>query len=254
MVVSKASRLIYHPDLFDNSDINLGSFKYESLGYIDNKDTSTQVAILKIISDTPALVIVFRGTDEIEDWHTNIHAYQTSFNNTGKVHAGFKKAYLSIRSELFNYLKNYNIPIFITGHSLGAALATLASSEICNNNNFDSCYTFGSPRVGNPAFSNSINCAQIYRVINNCDIVTAVPLDFSVIKYIHVGCPYLINDEGDLISNMNDVEIYNYKKDRLYNLKEYAKSKFLSKSFSSLKYDLPAFHADHSPLNYVIGL
>jgi hypothetical protein len=81
-----------------------------------------------------------------------------------------------------------------------------------------------------------------------------VPLDFSVIKYIHVGCPYLINDEGDLISNMNDVEIYNYKKDRLYNLKEYAKSKFLSKSFSSLKYDLPAFHADHSPLNYVIGL
>lgn len=252
--LAEISRLTYHPDFYEDKDINSGCLEYEKIGFIDNKDTSTYVALLKVNAEKPCLVISFRGTDEIDDWNINVHAYQTSFNDLGKVHSGFKKAYTSIRDELFEYLNNNSLPIFITGHSLGAALATLAAAELSENKNFDSCYTFGSPRTGDPDFINSIKFKKIYRIVNNCDVVTTVPIDFALIIYKHAGSPYLINDNGELIEDMNEEDIYAYQKERLQGLKEYAKSKFFSKDIKSIKDDLPAFLADHAPINYVIAI
>jgi triacylglycerol lipase len=252
--LAEISRLTYHPDFYLKKDINCGSFDYELLGFIDNQITSTQVAILKVNYNMPCLVIAFRGTDEIENWNTNVHAYQSSFNDIGKVHSGFKKAYLSIKKELHEYLKNNTLPVFITGHSLGAALAILATSEVYPDEHFDSCYTFGSPRVGNLEFFDSVKCQQIYRVINNCDVVTTVPIDFTAIKYKHIGTPYLINDSGDLIDKLNEDEIYSYQKSKLSGLKDYAISKIFNNGSKSIKDDLPAFLADHSPINYVLAL
>ncbi len=249
--LAEISRLVYHSYFCERNDINFGCFEFEKTGVINNQNTSTQVALLKVNRDNPCLVIAFRGTDEMEDWQTNVHAYQTPFADMGKVHSGFKKAYLSIKEELLEYLKDNVLPIFITGHSLGAALATLATSEFYKNEQFDSCYTYGSPRTGNPAFVNSIKCKQIYRIVNNCDIVTTVPIDFAGINYEHIGSPYLINDDGDLLEDINEDEIYAYQKDKLGGLKEYAKSKVFKNDIKSIKNDLPSFLADHSPLNYV---
>ena len=257
--LAEIARLSYHPDYYKKQDISFGCFKYEKIAFIDNIKTSTHVSLLKVeaIDDNKenkaCLVIAFRGTDEINDWNTNIHAHQRSFGNTGKVHSGFKKVYLSIKDELLKYLKDNSLPIFVTGHSLGAALAILCTSDIYKSNLFDSCYTFGSPRTGNTTFVNLIKCKNIYRVINNCDVVTAVPIDFAGIKYKHIGSSYLINDKGELIEGMNEDEIYSYQKDKAYGLKEYAKSKLFS-SIDSIKTDLPFFLADHAPVNYVIAL
>ena len=52
--------------------------------------------------------------------------------------------------------------IFVTGHSLGGALATLASYDIQQAVQHMpvkvdvACYTFGSPRVGNHAFARDV--------------------------------------------------------------------------------------------------
>lgn len=252
--LAEISRLIYHPDFYNDKNIKLAPFEYEVITYIEVKSTSTHVAVLKVIQATPCLVVVFRGTDEIDDWNINAHAYQSSFNNRGKVHSGFKKAYLSIRKELFKYLKSNTLPVFITGHSLGAALATLATSELFENEQFDSCYTFGSPRTGNPDFVNTIKCQQIYRVVNNYDVVTTVPVDFAQIKYVHVGLTCLIDKMGVLLEGMSQEEVYTYQKNSLEGLKDYAISKLFNDNLKSVKNDLPSFLSDHSPINYVLSL
>ena len=252
--LAEISRLIYHDNFYNDKNIDLGSFQYEKVGYINNKNTSTQAALLKVIQDSPCLVIVFRGTDEIYDWNTNAHAYQMAFGEAGKVHNGFKKAYISIREELFEHIKDNALPVFITGHSLGAALATLAASELYRNKHFDSCYAFGSPRIGNPEFIDSIKCEQIYRVINNSDIVTTIPIDFTRTKYKHIGFPYLIDDKGELLEGMSEIEIYAYQKSKLQGLKEYAVLKIFNRDSKPFREDLPAFLADHAPVNYVLGM
>lgn len=248
------SRLIYHPDFYNNKELDIGALSYELIDYIQNEETSTHIAIMKVLQGSPCLIVVFRGSDEIEDWGINARAYQSSFNDVGKVHRGFKKAYLSIRKTLFSVLESNTLPMFITGHSLGAALALLASSELDGNKNFDSCYTFGSPRIGNSGFINSVKTQNIFRIINNSDVVTTVPIDFTTIEYKHLGKGYLIDDCFHLHKEMSEKDVYDYQKSKLVSLKDYTLSKLFNNKLSSIKYDLPSFLADHSPINYTNAL
>jgi len=252
--LAEFSRLIYHNNFFENENINLGALNYELLDYIECEDTSTRVGLINIIQEKPCMVIVFQGTDEIEDWNINIHAYQSTFGDNGKVHSGFKKAYLSIRDELHHSVAKNKYPFFITGHSLGAALATLAFSELSDNKNFHSCYTFGSPRTGEPKFIDSIQSDRIYRVINNSDVVTTIPIDFANIVYKHIGKPCLIDNKGILLNKADEDEVYEYQISKLGGLKEYAISKIFNNDLKSIKDDLPSFLSDHAPINYVLKL
>jgi hypothetical protein len=252
--LAEISRLIYHPDFSKDSDINFGSLRFELLASIANEKTSTHVALIKVIQENPCLVIAFRGSDEIEDWGINARAYQTSFNEKGKVHRGFKKAYLSIKEELVSGLEYNSLPVFITGHSLGAALAVLASTDLYEDEYFDSCYTFGSPRIGNPEFVDYVRSNNVYRIVNNSDVVTTVPIDFAAITYKHVGLAYLLDDEFTLQNNLNEEDIYSYQKNRLGGLKDYARSKLFKSKLNTIKNDLPSFLADHAPINYVLAI
>jgi hypothetical protein len=76
-----------------------------------------------------------------------------------------------------------NSKIFVTGHSLGAGLATLAAlhiSEIAKKKKINASinlYTFASPRVGDEIFATHFNdIPYCYRVINSEDLIQAVPL------------------------------------------------------------------------------
>ena len=65
--------------------------------------------------------------------------------------------------------------VFVTGHSLGGALATLAASHI-DSLGFDvDLYTFASPRVGDMKFAESFKRMKCYRIANSEDVVTVVP-------------------------------------------------------------------------------
>lgn len=253
-LLADISRLIYHPDFYNKESINYDQFDFDLLHYIENKETSTNVALLKVNQTKPCLVIAFRGTDDAIDWSTNIQAHQHPFTAGGKVHGGFKNAYFSIQDSLFDFIKNNELPTFITGHSLGAALATLASAELYKKGYFDSCYTFGSPRVGNPDFVKLINCDQIYRIINNSDVVTTVPIDFASIKYQHIGKPVLIDSNNKLHEDKDNDDVDAYQLESLYDLKDYAVSKIINKNFKSIKNDLPSYLADHAPINYFLRL
>ena len=119
-------------------------------------------------------VVVFRGT-EPTSWE-DIKA-DVQFRKKGGIHRGFKAALDDVWDDLFDdYNKNSEgKQLVVTGHSLGAALATLYSHRISDSNSV--CYTFGSPRTGTPKQTKKM-LFTAYRFRNNNDIVTKVPPEF----------------------------------------------------------------------------
>jgi len=144
-------------------------------------------------------VIAFRGTDSLRDWRTNLMSETVSVETRlghVKIHKGFKKAYDRIGEQLRADV-DYHVPhhkgLYLTGHSLGGALAQIASTQL-ERDNLAACYTFGAPRVGDLSFDRLVVCPH-YRFVNGWDLVTTLPPPlFS--PYRHTGDPRLLTKLG----------------------------------------------------------
>lgn len=165
----------------------LQSGGFELVKTFNNSDTDTQAFLAK---NDQFAVLAFRGTEttKIKDVKVDIMASKTSVLQ-GRVHAGFNKAYDSVAKDVESaVLELKGLPLYITGHSLGAALATVATQRMEHNPRLRemiaACYTFGSPRVGNSHYDVEFK-APIYRVVNTTDVVTVIPL--LAMGYIHIG-------------------------------------------------------------------
>jgi len=131
----------------------------------------------------PYIVVAFRGSEKkVEDWLTNVDAVPMPESEVekGKVHGGFYRDFdglrTTIESSLYQIrqeLGDYSVPVFFTGHSLGGALATIATRELMPND-YAACYTYGAPRVGDYTYFEFVK-TPIYRVVNSSDIVPRVP-------------------------------------------------------------------------------
>lgn len=144
-------------------------------------DTDTQFIAVRM--PKRFLAVVFRGTEANHaDIFTDLDA---RFDKTGHggVHAGFMAAFESVRGSLLEILEKHKVenePLFFAGHSLGGALATIATQEVEQDHPVAACYTFGSPRVGSAQWSDKVK-APCYRVVNNFDAVTLVPLSGALL-------------------------------------------------------------------------
>lgn len=193
-VLASMAQLVY--EKFEKNDkerellmekLKGGGFEWVR-GFTDSI-TDTQ-AFLVIKDDWSYAVLAFRGTEvtKLKDITTDIKAGMAGMIE-GKVHKGFRQAYESVKDDIEKSVaKLEGIPLYITGHSLGAALATLATQTLEENHDIRdqiaACYTFGSPRVGNKEFDKKLK-SVIYRVVNTTDIVTVIPL--LLMGYIHIG-------------------------------------------------------------------
>jgi hypothetical protein len=162
-----------------------GGFKL--IGEFNAPQTDTQAFL---VSNGEYAVLAFRGTEvtKFRDMLTDASAFKISAIE-GRVHKGFAEAYLSIEPQVLDGLKKIRgLPLYITGHSLGAALATIATQYLERDpfwrDEIAACYTFGSPRVGDHEFDREFK-SSIYRVVNTTDIVTTIPL--LSMGYIHIG-------------------------------------------------------------------
>jgi len=91
--------------------------------------------------------------------------------------------------------EGHNIPIFMTGHSLGGALATLTSCPQPPA----ALYTFGCPRVVDSKLAKTLDqrSVPVFRVVNSTDIVPRVPS--SIWGFRHFGKLTYLNNKGECI-------------------------------------------------------
>ena len=162
---------------------------FNLIGEFNNPETDTQAFL---VTNGEYAVLAFRGTEVTKkmDIKTDAKAFKASVYE-GRIHRGFAEAYKSIEIHVLKAVKSKKIedlPLYITGHSLGAAIATVATQYLERDedlrNQIAACYTFGSPRVGNREFDRDLK-SSVYRVVNTTDIVTVVPL--LAMGYLHVG-------------------------------------------------------------------
>ncbi|MGS4219420.1 lipase family protein, partial [Providencia stuartii] len=104
-----------------------------------------------------------------------------------KVHKGFLEAYQCVEKYFPAKIKRINTnskakKLFITGHSLGGALASLHSSELRDYNPL--LYTYGSPRVFTGSGVNALASVNHFRHVNDADTVTSVPFDTNMDNWL----------------------------------------------------------------------
>lgn len=157
--------------------------KYPRAIFIENKDTDTQGFILP--SDE-FIIVSFRGTQEKIDWLTDFNGFHQvipygNYKSDVMVHRGFIKAYRSIRGTILQYIATHpdKKQVYVCGHSLGGALATLCAVDV--QYNYPSkevfCYPSGNPKVGNKAFVRSYNTRvpDTIRTYMRTDLVPTLP-------------------------------------------------------------------------------
>jgi len=161
--------------------------------------------------DANSITIAFRGSVSIRNWITDAEFERVTLiagdGTCSKVHKGFNAAWNSILVPLFAALRPSRKPIFVTGHSLGGALAILAALALERNGFLVAqVYTFGQPRVGNGDFMRRYNAALgdiTYRVVYQEDIVARIPhLPSFRDPYRHVGTEVFISS----VSPTNSVD------------------------------------------------
>lgn len=149
------------------------------------------------------ILVAFRGTEEPADWLHDIDAGFISYDH-GRIHRGFQRALQEVWSEIYLTVRDWRIDslaeksVLVTGHSLGAALATLAFIGL----EADHLATFGSPRVGDKKFARWFNAEYrglAIRFVNNNDIVPRTPAYLA--GYRHVGRLAYITARGRIVEN-----------------------------------------------------
>lgn len=152
-------------------------------------------------SATSVIVVAFRGTKCVRDFITDAEFFRIPFfvcagdaKPAGGVHAGFLLGVRPVIDMVHDAVISLqtaagNMPVFLTGHSLGAAQAKLAAMILERRGvAVAGVYTFGSPRVGDRGFRGAYNAlpdsqapgatslaARTFRFVNQLDIVPRVP-------------------------------------------------------------------------------
>jgi len=137
-------------------------------------------AVVAIKGDTA--IVVFRGTDEIRDWLTNFDIRNVRLEH-GDVHSGFWNAYQELRKKVVDELEIAGPKhIWVTGHSLGGAMALSCAYDIEETTDFrvKGLVTFGQPKLGNAKFVEHIDTNFLGRYFafsnDNDPVVDMVPL------------------------------------------------------------------------------
>lgn len=153
-------------------------------------DKKINAALVGTTSD--GVVVAFRGTippwwtiESLLDWLQDFMAEPESVNGLpGKVHTGFYDAVNAIWSSVQTTVGTTSLPLFITGHSKGGPMASLAAILFKNAGiTPTSVYTFASPKPGNIDFAKAYDAAiQQTSYENYLDIVPFVPPSNAVIE------------------------------------------------------------------------
>lgn len=161
------------------------SLKQVNLSLVKILSANATQAFVAVACNGEFAVLSFRGTeaDRMKDVRADAKATQATCPTGQRVHSGFMQQYDDISSDLQATLDKPEVkgkPLFITGHSLGGAVATIAARRLNAERQIAACYTFGSPRVGTESWVDQIK-TPIYRIVNSADPVPMVPFSGTAV-------------------------------------------------------------------------
>jgi len=222
--------------------IGFSAYKFiESQGTAQRKGAHCFVALCEQPQPGHSIAVVaFRGTD-VKDGTNLLYDADLELEpwaGKGRVHKGFATALGQVQKELvaaLNSLEGYRL--LYTGHSLGAAMATL----LAGLKKPDALLTFGSPRVGDAEFIASLQGFTNFRFQDCCDLVTRVPPE--ELGYQHLGEPHYIDRKRRVTLNP----------DEKFVLKDHFRAhvRFLARYAWRPGNVRLRDLADHAPMNYV---
>lgn len=217
------------------------SKRCEIFKYRDSFMPDTQAGIFE---NDKMITIVVRGTEHgnASDIQTDLMTFnQVDLSNfskgKGSIHRGFYKASVVLKEWLtkelarlkFTSPENAKKPIFITGHSLGGAIANLITYTMLEYNNsakdknsefnLKALYTFGAPRVGDYTWATRFHELAVkmnvglYRMVNYSDLVPSVPC----LNYTHAGS-LVYMDPSKLSKVSSSVKVLLNPLDKILNL------------------------------------
>ena len=169
-----------------------------TMGYTKIKLIDHKGAECLFLENNERIVLAFRGTEpkEFSDIKADLKAWKRPSETDGMVHQGFfdylERIWDSVVRHI-NYGDRENKELYICGHSLGGAMATLAASRL--EDRVIACYTYGSPRVGGSVWRDKAHFLH-YRYVNNNDVVPKVPL--WLMGFRHHGELHYINYYGNI--------------------------------------------------------
>lgn len=186
---------------------------------------ATEVPIAFVATAGDAIYVVFRGTKTISEWISDAEFAQVPYapvSSGGLTEQGFSAVYATIGSAIVaevNTLAQSNgfTTLYVTGHSLGASLATLAAPDLARATSFASpvLYNFASPRTGDPTFASLVDALPTsWRVVNTNDEVPKLPPAVAFVIengqqklyfYEHIDSEYDVTF-GEPIRNVQDLE------------------------------------------------
>ena len=203
-ILAQASAIAYHQPAEASKWAAISGFT-GPFDFFDNADTQGFVA-----ESPDAIVVAFRGTQPNRpmDWFVDFRATSGPWaHNVGHVHDGFYSALRNVwgvtlaSGEILprRLLNRADKTIWITGHSLGGALAELCAAQamFVSKIPVQGVYTFGQPRVGNKDFADALNAelgSGIFRFVNDRDIVPRVPL--FTMGFCHYGAQRSFDHAG----------------------------------------------------------
>jgi triacylglycerol lipase len=176
---------------------------------------SANTAQVLAATNEEMIIVAFRGTEpaKLADWLVDTEIIQKPWRdffggpNLGLMHHGFVRNTAFVWEQLSQFVagaRTSKQSLWITGHSLGGAMALIAGAAFTFSEHqpVNGIYTYGQPRAGNRAFVVKCNRqlkAIVFRVVNNRDIVPHVPPMLIPFLIIPPHGPIVYRHAGQLL-------------------------------------------------------
>ncbi|MEM9387025.1 MAG: hypothetical protein AAGA68_18325 [Pseudomonadota bacterium] len=157
-----------------------------------------------LVHNESTVIVSFCGSESLPDWLGNAQIVTDPgpLDPEARVHEGFQDALFPVMLQVSRLLHEHlqaGRRLWVTGHSLGGALAVLLAGMLLEDKiPLAGLYTFGAPRVGNRRFQQAFDArtTQIpsFRVVNQGDIVPLIVP--RLLGYRHTGERIYLDEEG----------------------------------------------------------
>jgi pimeloyl-ACP methyl ester carboxylesterase len=180
----------------DSIYMKLAALAYMPPAYVKQKVPYLGFCVARFLTKGPAqgylfkggrqAILAYRGTEaskgHVRDILSNIRVHAREWEGPGKAHLGYVRQYRAIRDDAIHWISRVSesVPLVVTGHSMGGAMATMAAADCFERKwNVSRLITFGSPATLDDEGHYAIECPHA-RYVNRFDPAPLWPPSFTI--------------------------------------------------------------------------